>query len=100
MARVSNPSAIRARLAADRAWSVYALGDLAPGLFEHTEWHASPGDSPALLMLFRAFGTPVLFTIGPAGAVEGLLGEIETEPGLYLSIRPEILPLIRARYHV
>jgi GNAT superfamily N-acetyltransferase len=33
---------------------VYALGDLAPGLFEHTEWHATPDDSLALLMLFRA----------------------------------------------
>src|SRR5713226_486338 len=33
MALLTDRSAIRARLTADRAWSVYALGDLAPGLF-------------------------------------------------------------------
>lgn len=100
MPSLSGSSAIRARLAADRAWSAYALGDLAPGLSEYAEWYAAPGDSPGLLMLFRSFATPVLFTIGPASALEGLLDEIQTEQRLYLSILPDILPLIQARYRV
>ena len=99
MTLLTDRSAIRARLAADRAWSVYALGDLTPGLFGHTTWHAAPDDA-ALLLLFRAFGTPVLFTIGSAAGVEGLLDEIQAEPRLFLSIPPDILPLIRARYAV
>ena len=99
MPLLTDRSAIRARLAADRAWSVYALGDLAPGLFGHTTWHAAP-DGGALLMLFRAFGTPVLFTIGSTFGVERLLDEIQAEPKLFLSIPPDILPLIHARYAV
>ena len=92
-------AAIRARLSADRAWAVYALGDLAPGLFEHTTWHtARSGD--ALLMLFGAFETPVLFAQGMPAGVEPLLAEITHRPRLNLSIRPEILPLIQARYVV
>lgn len=99
MALVTDRSAIRARLSADRAWSVYALGDLAPGLFAHTTWHAT-ADDKSLLLLFRAFETPVLFTIGPAAGVERLLAEVRAEPKLYLSIRPDILPLIHARYDI
>ncbi len=86
-------------MAHDRIWSVYALGDLEPGLFEHTCWYAAEG-SAALLMLFTAFDTPVLFAAGPADRVAGLLDEIGDRPRLYLSIQPEILPLIRARYAV
>ena len=50
MPRETDLAVIRACLAADRAWSVYALGDLAPGLFEHTLWHVNRRDG-ALLML-------------------------------------------------
>ena len=92
-------AAIRARLSADRAWSVYALGDLGPGFFEHTTWHTAP-EGEALLMLFGAFETPVLFAQGPPAGVAPLLAEIATFPRVYPSIRPEILPLIQARYVV
>jgi ribosomal protein S18 acetylase RimI-like enzyme len=99
MPPISDANAIRARLNQDRAWSVYALGDLAPSLFQHTRWHAADGGT-ALLLLFGAFETPVLFTIGAPAEIEPLLGEIGDQPNLYLSIRPEILPLIRARHRV
>ena len=92
-------AAIRARLLVDRAWSVYALGDLAPGLFEHTTWHvAEQGD--ALLMVYAGLGTPVLFAIGAADRVAPLLDELDGQHLLYLLIKPEILPLLRARYVV
>jgi GNAT superfamily N-acetyltransferase len=102
----SSPSTIRSRLLADRAWSVYALGDLAPGFSALSEWHVTAPASrgafgpEALLLVYRAFETPVLFTLGPPAAVEPLLAEIAGERALYLSIRPEILPLIQARYQV
>jgi ribosomal protein S18 acetylase RimI-like enzyme len=96
---IGDRSAIRARLERDRAWSVYALGDLAPGLFEQTRWHAAEGGG-ALLLLFGAFETPVLFAIGAPADVEPLLDEIADQPRLYLSMQPDVLPLVRARYRV
>jgi GNAT superfamily N-acetyltransferase len=100
MPRITDRAAIRSLLETDRLWAIYALGDLVPGFFEHCEWSGAPGGAPALALLYRAFDTPVLFTLGEAAAVQRILAEIGPEPRLYLSIRPEILPLIKARYHV
>jgi ribosomal protein S18 acetylase RimI-like enzyme len=103
---LSSPSAIRSLLLADRPWSVYALGDLAPGFAAASEWFVSAQplggvrDAQGLLLLYRAFDTPVLFTLGPPAAVAPLLDEIAGERALYLSIRPDILPYIAARYRV
>jgi ribosomal protein S18 acetylase RimI-like enzyme len=90
---------IRALLETDRPWSVYALGDLAPGFRERAEWRVAEGRS-ALLLLYRAFETPVLFTLGAPEDLRPLLAEIENERQLYLSIRPEVLPLVKERYRV
>ncbi len=92
-------AAIRTRLLADPAWSVYALGDLAPGLFEHTTWRVAEHDG-ALLMIYAGLGTPVLFAIGSAERVGPLLDELDGQHSLYLLVKPEILPLIHARYAV
>jgi GNAT superfamily N-acetyltransferase len=100
MPPIHDPDLIRAILESDRPWSVYALGDLAPGLSEHAEWYRPADGAPALLLLFRAFGTPVLFTLGTADAVRPLLEEIRDEPTLCLHIRPEIVPLVRERWKV
>ena len=94
----TDPAAIRARLLADRAWSVYALGDLTPGFFDHTAWRVSRHDG-ALLMVYAGLGTPVLFAIGAPGSVGALLGELE-QPQLYLLVKPDVLPIIHARYQV
>jgi ribosomal protein S18 acetylase RimI-like enzyme len=91
---------IRALLATDRAWAVYAIGDLAPGLFEECEWYAAPGERPGLALIYRAFEIPVLFTLGEPDVVQALLDELPDEERLYLSIRSEVLPLIQARYRV
>lgn len=95
--RLTDLTAIRASLETDRPWAVYALGDLAPGFREHAVWHAA---EEALLLLYRAFETPVLFTLGAPDRLTPLLDEIASEPEMYLSIRPEILPLIKARWNV
>jgi ribosomal protein S18 acetylase RimI-like enzyme len=100
MPRLSNRTEIRRLLSLDRPWAVYALGDLAPGFFEHCEWHYAPRDAPGLALIYRAFETPVLFTLGPREAVRAILDEIADEPRLYLSVRSEHLPVIRARYRI
>ena len=106
MPLLADPGAIRAILETDRPWAAYALADLAPSFFGACEWHAgtapsqtSPG-SAAILLLYRAFETPVLITLGAPQAISPLLDEIGDEREMYLSVRPEILPLIRARYTV
>jgi GNAT superfamily N-acetyltransferase len=97
---ITDHARIRGLLRTDPAWSAYALGDLAPGFFEHSEWHGLAGEPAALLLFYRAFADPVLFALGPPERVGRLLSDAPPEPRLYLSIRPEIVPLIRARYRV
>jgi ribosomal protein S18 acetylase RimI-like enzyme len=100
MPRIADKAAIRAILNTDRRWAAYALGDLAPALFGDCEWFCATADRQAIALVYRAFEIPVLFTLGQAAAVEGILEEIADEPRMYLSIRPEILPLIKERYAV
>jgi ribosomal protein S18 acetylase RimI-like enzyme len=99
MPGVTDPSEIRALLENDRNWAVYALGDLDPGRFQHSTFFGIAG-IPALVLLYRAFETPVLLTLGKPGDVQLILKEVDLPPNMYLHIRPEILPLVQARYHV
>lgn len=92
-------AAIRSILSADPVWSVYALGDMAPGFFEHCSWHAPAGGEPAIVMLYAAFGTPVLFAAGRPEAIAPLFAEIDA-PRVYLHVRPEALPAVRTRFRV
>ena len=95
------PEAIRAILRTDPGWAVFALGDLAPGYWEHTVWLRPASGAPVLAMLYRGFATPVLFAMGDPSGVAPLLEEIDAEidaPALYLHVRPEWLPAIAARY--
>lgn len=100
MPRITDRIEIRALLETDRVWSVYALGDLASGFFEKCEWFRAGTDAQALLLLYRAFETPVLLTHGIADGVRPLLDEIANERTMYLSIKPEILPLVKMLWSV
>src|SRR5260370_25075464 len=98
MPALHNIPAIRALLEADRAWAAYPLGDLAPGFIEHCSWFQPRGDSGALALLYRALTPPVLFTQGNTASLATILDEFSTEPGVYLQVRPEILPILATRY--
>jgi ribosomal protein S18 acetylase RimI-like enzyme len=100
MPPVNDPAEIRALLQTDPRWAVYALGDLAPDLFQDSFWLRSANGSPALLLLYRGFETPVLFTLGDAARVPTLLGEMNHDGNLYLHVRPEILPVLRTGYDI
>jgi GNAT superfamily N-acetyltransferase len=82
----------------DRAWSLYALGDLAPEELRHCEWRFTSHDPPAVTLFYRAFDPPVFFAIGSAVVVERLLDEAPLPPTVYVHIRPEILSLVSERY--
>lgn len=100
MPTTTDLAAVRDLLETDRAWSVYALGDLAPGLAQHADWHMAAGESPGVLLVYGAFAPAVLFAHGTPGTIASLLGEVAGTPRFYLSIRPEILPAVEARYRV
>ncbi len=99
MPRLTDPATIRTILESDRPWAAYALGDLAPGFFEHCEWHA-PASERALLLLYRGLVPTVLFTVGAPEEVRFLLDEMNAVDELFLHIRPDILPLLETRYRV
>lgn len=67
MPRLTDRDEIRTRLHRDPAWSVYALGDLAPPMFAKTLWFA-----PDLTLIVQDYGTAILFAIGPGSVREAL----------------------------
>jgi ribosomal protein S18 acetylase RimI-like enzyme len=67
MPRLTDRNEIRTRLRRDPAWSVYALGDLAPPMFPKTLWFA-----PDLTLVVQDFDTTILFAIGPGSVREAL----------------------------
>lgn len=89
---------VLAVLKSDRDWAVYALCDLEPPHAKFAEWRVADKER-ALLLLYREFGAPVLFTFGPPAAVAELLRDVR-EPELYLLIRPEHLPVVAESYAV
>lgn len=99
MPRLTDSAAVRRLLETDRPWAVYLLGDLAPQRLPHCTWLHVPGGAPALVLLYREFGTPVLCALGGADAVRPLLEEV-AEPAMYLHVRPEVVELLRPRYRV
>jgi ribosomal protein S18 acetylase RimI-like enzyme len=51
-------------------------------------------------MLYRAFGTPVLFAQGDPRAIAPILDDFSTEPTVFLHVRPELLPILETRYDI
>jgi len=100
MGRLRNRAEIRRRLERERPWAVYALGDLAPGYWEHSEWYVTDEHPNAVALIYRVGERPVLFTLGEAEALPSLLDELLPEPCLSLSIRTEHLPAVESRWHV
>jgi ribosomal protein S18 acetylase RimI-like enzyme len=67
MPRLTDKTEIRTLLRRDPAWSVYALGDLAPTMFAKTVWF-----TPDLTLLVQDYGTAILFAMGPGSVREAL----------------------------
>ncbi|HEX2456571.1 MAG TPA: GNAT family N-acetyltransferase [Vicinamibacterales bacterium] len=67
MPRLTDKKEIRALLRRDPAWSVYALGDLAPPMFPKTLWF-----EPDLTLVVQDYGTAILFAMGPGSVHEAL----------------------------
>lgn len=92
MPRLTDQHAIRAILLRDPAWSVYALGDLAPPMFPKTQWFA-----PDLTLVLHDFGTNILFAIG-TGSVREALDHV-TWP-VHLQVQGDALDEVSRHAHV
>jgi ribosomal protein S18 acetylase RimI-like enzyme len=98
---LSDPDQVRGFLETDRNWAAYALADLEPDLLQLSEWHvADDGDPCALALLFRGFDPPVLFSMGDPRGVGAILSDALRAPRIYLSVRDEHMPAIRAHYRL
>jgi ribosomal protein S18 acetylase RimI-like enzyme len=87
MPRLIDRDEIRRRLRRDPAWSVYALGDLAPAMFPSTTWF-----TPDLTLIFRDYGTAILFAMG-TGSVREALDSVEGP--VHLQVQRDALDEIR-----
>ncbi len=91
MPELTDIADIRARLEADRSWSLYALGDLMPEQRPHCRWFGAADG--ALALLFRAFDVPVFFALGAPASLHTLLPEID-EPEIFALVRPDFAPFL------
>ena len=83
MPRLTDKNEIRSRLRRDRAWSVYALGDLAPPMFSKTLWF-----EPDLTLVVQDYGTAILFAMGIGSVREAL----QSVPGpIHLQVQRDAL---------
>ncbi|HLK58689.1 MAG TPA: GNAT family N-acetyltransferase [Chthonomonadaceae bacterium] len=100
MPRLTERDHIRSLLHTDHLWAAYALGDLAPGFYEHTAWYHLPEDPSALALTLNLFELPVLFLMGLPVSARLLLDEIGTLRRVFFLVRPEILPVFLERYRI
>ena len=98
MPRTKDRARIRTILDTDRAWTAYALGDLSPVFYDQCEWHVPADNNNAIVMILHAANPPILFAHGDVSHIEPLLNEVGTFPSIYLHVRPEIVPVFKARY--
>jgi ribosomal protein S18 acetylase RimI-like enzyme len=100
---ITDPSLIRSILEKDRPWAAYALADLEPPHAVYATWFANEEFS-AVALVYRAFATPVLLTVGEDRHLSGVLDEVDAVLGnaqeVFLAVRPDVLRLLQNRYEV
>ena len=80
---------------ADRVWSIYALADLDPGLFEQCEWNVA---GEGLSLVFTGIPIRPIFILGNAAEARALLAALPCASG-YLNLRTEHLEAAGGIFH-
>jgi ribosomal protein S18 acetylase RimI-like enzyme len=83
-------------LSRDRAWALYALGDLSPRHFPQTTWYIN---NQNLVLIYRGADPPILFAMGEPEALRIILADVR-EPALSLSVCENVLPILLEFYKV
>ncbi len=90
---------IQSILQRDPIWSVYAIADLQPTFADHCRWSVvDDSRGQAVLLLFTALHPPILFAIGDEAAVALALAGDTWPAQIYVTLRPEHLPLMDVYY--
>jgi RimJ/RimL family protein N-acetyltransferase len=97
MPLLTDLSIVRSRLDRDREWSAYAIGDLAPGLVEHCEWHGAEEPSDALVLIFRGFSPSIVFAMGSTRELRPLFAEVADQE-LSLHLRADGVAALSGAY--
>jgi ribosomal protein S18 acetylase RimI-like enzyme len=77
----------------DRIWSAYAIADLDPSLKAHSTWFAY---QDAVVLTFRGFKPPVLFSIGPPDDLVFLFDQVPLGDYIF-TLRPPSRDLLKER---
>ena len=91
---------LRSFLITDRAWADYALGDLEPELFPHTDWYGAEeqGALNAVAMIYHGLQPPICFLMGDERGVDLILAQAVRLSEIGLSVRDEHLPVLDKYY--
>ncbi len=88
--RLDNPDAIRALLAPEGAYAAYALAQLAPSLFPHSEWWSARGPTGRAIVLHSRGGPGrAMVAFGEGTALDVILGLHPGPRFCFASFRPD-----------
>ena len=88
MPELADKDHIRAILRRDPAWTVYALGDLSPRMFDKCRWY-----TPDLTLILRDYGTTILFAMGPGSIREAMR---DVTGAVHLQVKADALDEVAA----
>ena len=88
---------IRTALDRDRAWSAYAIGDLASERLHFCSWYAPAADPHTLVLLYRGFTPPILFATGDPALLSHVFVELDAAT-VSLHLLPEMVDALQPAY--
>ncbi len=97
----SDVAQVHRMLSADPVWAAYPLADLQPEFSADCRWMTGvtvAGD--AVVLVYRAFDPPVLFTIGQPQALAAVLAQAGLPDAVYLTIGDSHLPVVSRHYSI
>jgi len=88
-------------LETDRYYAAYAIGDLEPELFVHSQWACAEVDGQvrAIVLLYQGLDPPALFLMGEPSGLAGVLRLKMRPKRVYLTCQQHHLPVVQAFYH-
>jgi len=87
-------------LETDRCYAAYAIGDLEPELFAHSQWAGAHEDGQvrAIALLYQGLDPPALLLMGEPSGLTSVL-RLKMRPGrVYLTCQQHHLPVVQTFY--
>ena len=99
MPLVTDLQRVRTALDRDRAWSAYAIGDLAPERLHFCSWYAPAADPHTLVLLYRGFTPPIVFATGDPALLSQVFVELDATT-VSLHLFSEMVDALQPTYAV